>query len=100
MLSVIPRLDRGIQSFQWVLDPLVKHALDYDRGPDNDKIQLYTQTLFSDGVLIFNSSFLNAHILRSLLKKPHTLTLALSPQRRGDLRIAPPLRGGDKGEGV
>jgi len=29
--------------------------------------------------------------------KPNTLTLALSPQGRGDLRIAPPLRGGDKG---
>jgi hypothetical protein len=28
------------------------------------------------------------------------LTLALSPQGRGDFRIAPPLRGGDKGEGV
>jgi hypothetical protein len=40
------------------------------------------------------------YLLRSLLEKPHTLTLALSPQGRGDLRIAPPLRGGDKGEGV
>jgi hypothetical protein len=39
-------------------------------------------------------------LLRSLLEKPYTLTLALSPQGRGDLRIAPPLRGGDKGEGV
>ena len=39
------------------------------------------------------------HLLRSSLEKPHTLTLALSPQGRGDLRIAPPLRGGDKGEG-
>jgi len=35
-----------------------------------------------------------------LIRKPHTLTLALSPQGRGDLIIAPPLRGGDKGEGV
>jgi len=39
-------------------------------------------------------------LFRSSLEKPHTLTLALSPQGRGDLRIAPPLRGGDKGEGV
>jgi hypothetical protein len=38
------------------------------------------------------------NILRSSLKK-HTLTLALSPQGR-DLRIAPSLRGEDKGEGV
>jgi len=34
------------------------------------------------------------NVLRSLLKKPHTLTLTLSPQGRGDLIIAPPLRGG------
>ncbi|MFA6054620.1 MAG: hypothetical protein WC769_04515 [Thermodesulfovibrionales bacterium] len=40
------------------------------------------------------------NLLRSLFKKLHTLTLALSPQGRGYLRIAPPLRGGDKGEGV
>jgi hypothetical protein len=40
------------------------------------------------------------NVLRSLLKKLHTLTLALSPQGRGDLIIAPPLMGGDKGEGV
>jgi hypothetical protein len=47
-------------------------------------------------------------LLRSSLEKPHTLTLALSHQGRGDLRIAPPLTGGpsigktevDKGEGV
>jgi hypothetical protein len=39
-------------------------------------------------------------LLRSLLEKPYTLTLALSPQGRGELRIAPPLRGGDKREGV
>jgi len=39
-------------------------------------------------------------ILRSSLEKLYTLTLALSPQGRGYLRIAPPLRGGDKGEGV
>jgi len=49
--------------------------------------------------------------LRSSKEKPNTLTLApgrlrrrqrrvnLSPQGRGYLRIAPPLRGGDKGEG-
>jgi hypothetical protein len=42
----------------------------------------------------------DSELQRILLEKPHTLTLALSPQGRGDLRIAPPLRGGDKGEGV
>ncbi len=39
MLSVIPRLDRGIQCFRGLLDYPVK--------PDNDKIRLYTQTLIS-----------------------------------------------------
>jgi hypothetical protein len=38
--------------------------------------------------------------LVSVYELLNTLTLALSPQGRGDLRIAPPLRGGDKGEGV
>jgi hypothetical protein len=33
--------------------------------------------------------------LRSSLEKPHTLTLALSPQGRVDLIISPALRGGD-----
>jgi len=37
---------------------------------------------------------------KEFIKKAHTLTLALSPQGRGVLRLAPPLRGGDKGEGV
>ena len=37
MLSVIPRLDRGIRCFQGLLDYPIK--------PDNDKIRLYTQTL-------------------------------------------------------
>jgi len=42
-------------------------------------------------------------ILYAILNGPgsiFTLTLALSPQGRGVLRIAPPLRGGDKGEGA
>ena len=38
-LSVIPRLDRGIQCFQWFMDPPVK--------PEDDRTLLYTQTLFS-----------------------------------------------------
>jgi len=44
MLSVIPRLDRGIQCFQGLLDYPVK--------PGNDKIRLYTQTLFSHSLSI------------------------------------------------
>jgi len=39
-------------------------------------------------------------VTKEFIRKPHTLTLALSPRWRGNLRIAPPLRGGDKGEGV
>jgi hypothetical protein len=35
------------------------------------------------------------HLLSNSLVKLHTLTLALSRQGRGDLRIAPPLTGGD-----
>jgi hypothetical protein len=45
-LSVIPRLDRGIQCFQRLLDCPVK--------PDNDKYGLYGQTLNKSYFLLLN----------------------------------------------
>jgi len=64
------------------------------------------------GIFLTKQKFIPSHdlgtILRSSLEKPHTLTLALSHQGRGDLKVAPPLTGGpsirktegDKGEGL
>jgi hypothetical protein len=39
--------------------------------------------------------FVITGVTKEYISKPHTLTLALSRQGRGDLRIASPLRGGD-----
>jgi hypothetical protein len=69
------------------------------------RIAVYTQTFISRKKLLQNGRAdamkrSCSDTLRSSLEKPHTLTLALSPQGRGNLRITPPLRGGDKGEGV
>jgi hypothetical protein len=42
---------------------------------------------------------LHSHVFSVVIDPKVPLTLTLSPKGRGD-RISPPLRGGDKGEGV
>jgi hypothetical protein len=66
-LSVIPRLDRGIYFFQWVMDPPVK--------PEDDKSWLYGQTLFK--------------ILRVNKMDAVFLLIPCPPQRTSDFSLSP-----------